>query len=93
MNTSHGPDWRRRDDGRYYCCREGCGAVYGGAQSTCLAPDAIRKRLDDLAETARWLSVDMRAARDAAEPGEKAAWRYPLRHVEHAVALLERAAK
>lgn len=56
-------------------------------------PAALQRRLADLAATARTLGLDLRAARDAAEPGAKAAYRYPLRHLEQAVALIERAAK
>lgn len=100
MSAPHGHDWRAsRDEAPngsrpgYACAREGCNTVYDGTQGVCLAPSALQKRLDDLAETARALSVDIRAARDAAEPGAKAAYRYPLRHVEQAVALIERAAK
>ena len=78
---------------RYACRRDGCDAVYEGAQTACLAPAALQARIAELAEAARDLSVDMRAARDAAEAGEKAAWRYPLRHIERAVAHIERAAK
>lgn len=56
-------------------------------------PAALQRRLADLAATARDLGLDMRAARDAAPAGEKAAYRYPLRFVEQATALIERAAK
>lgn len=56
-------------------------------------PQVIRARIEQLAADGRDLSVDMRAARDAAEPGAKAAYRYPLRHIEQAVAHIERAAK
>ncbi len=53
----------------------------------------LRDRIARLAEDANALSLDLIAARDAAEPGDKAGWRYPLRQVERAAALLERAAK
>lgn len=52
---------------------------------------ALAERALRILSDAQQLADDLRAARDAAPVGEKADYRYPLRNVEHAIALLRKA--
>lgn len=52
---------------------------------------SLPERIVRLLADAEQLAVDLRAARDAAPAGEKHTYRYPLRDIEHAVALIRKA--
>lgn len=85
-----GHQWYRAEAG--HKCRD-CPATYDGTTGgVCLAPAALARRLTALRDDARALANDLRTARDAAEPGAKAPFRYPLRHLERASALIAAAA-
>lgn len=74
----------------YTCAR--CGAAYVGSQGpACLAPEAPHERIAGLLADAEALAVDLRTARDAAPAGQKADYRYPLRAIESAAALIRKA--
>lgn len=51
----------------------------------------LRERILRLLTDAEQLAVDLRTARDAAPAGEKADYRYPLRDIEYAAALIRKA--
>lgn len=90
MNRGH--SWHHAPPHGYEC--RDCGVRYDGTHGACLASAALQRRVAQLHADARQLADDLYAARQAAEPGsdEKHAARYPLRHIEHALPHLERAA-
>lgn len=52
---------------------------------------SLPERIARLLADAEQLAVDLREARNAAPAGEKGPYRYPCRHIEHAVALIRKA--
>lgn len=61
-------------------------AAYVARANATFSERALRLQAD-----AENLAVDLRTARDAAPAGEKADYRYPLRGIEHAAALIRKA--